>query len=915
MALQLPAQGLRIVKDNINCTYGLKDEAGAWVLKAKYTLIQTTNTGYYLLWLDSQQGIADRKGKVLIKPTYDRISSFPNGKHIQWYPGKASISFDQVPVNHLFLVYKGNFKGLVHKTGKVLFRAEYEQVVVDKLPNIILYKQSEGIYTATLADTSGRLFIPKVKGYLRPFNGSPIAIVWDGHSSQKNPWAIDRMGKTVIEKGYERLYYDNKHQRIMAVNNGVRTDFDLRGKVIPTLVEQKPKYQLYWRSWNGNESLKDLNHALRNHTHIIIDENRNFGLYRNGEVTLETAYSFIDDEDPGSKDFEFLLRKDRKWGTASFVGAHTIPAQYDTLIPQQLLWKNQAHSENQRYSFIASKNGKYGLIGEKEEVFEPLENDHYLGNMGSHGTRFAYFSRSIKVKGYDLNTYPPEKKSITFVARHDSLVLFKQDELILPFVAHPDRSYQLYKSIQAKYHGSFCAFSLGGKSCLVQPDGSLFMEKTMASYREFDSDFLAVQTSSGLSGLVDVKTRRFVIDPIYKEFDHSFSKSPWIWARKEGPYLPEQGYGCGYWHLLNINGAELSDKNFSKPFPLYVKNAFVGSNGLVGLMDVKTMQWILAPVFADFMKLADGIYVSVTPSGSMGLIRQDGRLIEDTLYDQIVQVYQAAYMPNADSDRDNIWFELQNGDQVILLSDRGQKVEDAATILKMKKEFAFYPMSADDNPGSVWGKGYQRNSCHQCLHIGVDSLQWGTFENEPFRDRIYETAIDIFKSYKPCLSVRRGIVPCLKVKSNCQPQGNLKSFQLEYLDEYGFSLLNWYTVGSDRLGMPVIPYYELVRQWSNFVLVNGELQQIKRVDIFGTGNLLYDEFVKAVKKRDDLDLKCGTVSEVELVVGERFSLSKEGVLLHLNQSIRSWDKKAEVLIPWANLAQRKESKEIAALFL
>ena len=236
----LSAQGLKIVKDNINCTYGLKNEKSHWVLKAKYTLIQSTNTGYYLLTLDGKQGIADKRGKVLIKPVYDQISSFPYGNHIKWYPGKRSIPFDQVPVNHLFMVYNGNYRGLVHKTGKVLFAPKYENFRVDELPRIVLYQFKNNRYISTYADTSGKVILQNVDGYLWAFGASEVGLVSDDNSGSQNQRIIDRAGNVIIPKGHERVYHDTKTNRLVAIDGNERREFDLTGKELtPVSLRQR----------------------------------------------------------------------------------------------------------------------------------------------------------------------------------------------------------------------------------------------------------------------------------------------------------------------------------------------------------------------------------------------------------------------------------------------------------------------------------------------------------------------------------------------------------------------------------------------------------------------------------------------------------------------------------------------------
>ena len=360
---------------------------------------------------------------------------------------------------------------------------------------------------------------------------------------------------------------------------------------------------------------------------------------------------------------------------------------------------------------------------------------------------------------------------------------------------------------------------------------------------------------------------------------------------------------------------KLSPLVFSKPFARGTAKTFAAVDGLVGVFNPEVMSWSVEPRYANCIPLAASIVAVVTPSNSIGVSTMDGHMVLDTLYDDIYPLFSERPNRQPSFGEGKMWFGLNRGGVEVIMNEHGRVFTNHEMVDSVKMASAFYQLQSDDQLGIRWGKGYSRNGCTECLHIGADSAQWNQLQMSNMRKAIFHEAENVYSQYRPCFSNGQNIVPCLNRKAECKSRSSLRAFQLDYISKAGFSLRNWYTINTDRLGMPVMPYYQLVNAWSNFVEMDGRLQKIHIADIFGTGNLLYKEFVEAVKQRDDLDLKCGTVSEVELVVGEKFSFSKDGVLLHIHQSGNSRGATAEILIPWTNLLKHEKSKEIASLFL
>jgi hypothetical protein len=98
---------LHIVKDNIACTYGLKNAANEWVVKPSYLLIEQLYTNEYRITDTYGKGIMNNEGSVIIPPEYSSVD---------------------VMDARYYWVTKSNGRGIINKEGLVIVPPKYEAI-------------------------------------------------------------------------------------------------------------------------------------------------------------------------------------------------------------------------------------------------------------------------------------------------------------------------------------------------------------------------------------------------------------------------------------------------------------------------------------------------------------------------------------------------------------------------------------------------------------------------------------------------------------------------------------------------------------------------------------------------------------------------------------------------------------------
>ena len=146
MSTVLQAQ-LKIVKDNIACTYGLKNEQNEWVVKAQFIDIQTLHAPSIIFETLSESGyvLIDKDGKELLPSIYKYI------RYIQ-YPSH--------PPSHLIITNHEDKKGVFHPQMGMLFPVQYSHIVQDYPFNILFKTVNDSVFT-TYVDRNFNITIPE----------------------------------------------------------------------------------------------------------------------------------------------------------------------------------------------------------------------------------------------------------------------------------------------------------------------------------------------------------------------------------------------------------------------------------------------------------------------------------------------------------------------------------------------------------------------------------------------------------------------------------------------------------------------------------------------------------------------------------------------------------------------------------
>ncbi len=110
-------------------------------------------------------------------------------------------------------------------------------------------------------------------------------------------------------------------------------------------------------------------------------------------------------------------------------------------------------------------------------------------------------------------------------------------------------------------------------------------------------------------------------------------------------------------------------------------------------------------------------------------------------------------------------------------------------------------------------------------------------------------------------------------------------------------------------GPPAIPNNNHI----NIIERNGKAEFISLEDIFPDNDILMQEFILSLQKRDDLALDCSSLENMLAMIGGKFALSNQGVHLYLTQYSYYSNSSIELIIPVDNLANYSESNWIVPI--
>lgn len=348
----------------------------------KETKIDTIKEyNYFLLKQDSNYGIINKEGNIVISPQYSEIQ-IPN-------PEKA-----------VFVCYQGkNSKVLNDKNEEIL--TDYKQVQTIKLKNIssdLLYEKSALSYEQDgkygLISLEGKKITKPIYEQIEglPYKEGELIV------KQNDKYGvITNRGNELIKPQYDEVkldeYYTDQnayqyagYHVLLKTQEGYRYGYlNAKGKeILPTQYNEISRV---------TDILDDQN------AYLICSQNGQYGVTKNKETILEKEYQSIQFDENNQV---FIVEKSKKYGISNLEGKIIIPIQYDEIdiTGIYLYAKNEQgitvynsdgtqanvdsdiailKTSNEKYKIKINNEGttKYGVIDQDGKILVE-ENYHYI---------------------------------------------------------------------------------------------------------------------------------------------------------------------------------------------------------------------------------------------------------------------------------------------------------------------------------------------------------------------------------------------------------------------------------------------------------------------------------------------------------------------------------------------------------
>ena len=872
------AQSLYVAKDNISCTYGIKNETGDWVVNAEYGRLDKTFNGYFVFEENGKKGLISPTAKVIVQPKLDQISEL--------------LIVGQQKTNSRFFKIVANGKvGIIRSNATYVAKPRYTDVVVDAGFKFLLYLEENGQFESSYVDSNGTFLFDKVKGIVQPFEGNDRTIIGseDGSDEGGRSGMIDAKGNVVIARKYDELSICSK-KGVVVVKDGKTGLVNFDGEdIIPM------NYEIVKSPYSPAGPI-----CFEDHKSWRIKGETGYGLMSStGKVLIEAQYEVFEHSPSEivTPKFEWLIKKDGKYGVLGKDGKEVIVPIYDTLIPLPVFNKNNYRNGTKHLHYIYKKQGVYGLLDEDGSPIEEHKNDHYFAD-DYNGHQYLYFAEGMEVKSFDVTAHPAKEVKLEKMLAHDTIVLYKCEGHIVPFVLGKRDGKEF-----ARIGINHFAFHNYGKllvmnhqrGCIVYTnDGENWGGNKISSIEEGHGDYIEVYTKYGNSGYLKSNGERLT-DTIYAGLDQSYHHDGYAWAKK----MRASGFDFD-WVLIDPKGNEVEGLSFSKPF--HFENEVVAvSKGKVGVLNCEELAWKVEPMFGHVRLEGGGVYKVVTAKGRFGLINGQGEEICPVEMTSLRKVFSSVSEDEGHSKHQNeqiVWL-AEKGQGQFLVDNTGRQIKDPSKVKELLLKFVFGEETE-----------YKTNNCTECDKVLVNEAFKEFLAASGFRNDISKVITSKSRRSQRCFPEKKERLSGTTYKPSFLYVPSYR-FELSYISAIGYSLRienldKIYDVNSPSSRSEGT-------EWANYVLENRQLKKVTLYDIFGSDKFLEDEFTLALSKRSDLDLDCSNISKIHRIVGSRFSLHPEGVVIYMSKRTGGADL-AGVTIPWDRLKSHDSSAWLARLF-
>jgi hypothetical protein len=897
---------LHVFKDVLNCTYGLKNDSGEWVVPPFYLDIQQLYRGYSV-FNGVGYGYLSDSGKLVIPPVFE----FVNDKDLY----------------QAILVGLNGKWGAFTYAGKELIPPEYTVIGNDAINvpaenrQIVFYTcytdSNETVYSSLRA-SDGRVVFRNVPGYVVGFynrywlNGDhPYSILQRSQQeTHANLGIIDTNGQVIIPPLYDQIYSWNAY--FTARRNGLITILDNENRAlyppVRSLISSSFRYPSFYCGENETYVLQ-----LRDSTYTLVD-----GQFR----SLVPDYDSIRPSGirfPTATDHCYQVFSGGKTGLIDATGKTILPLTYEELTP--LVCRdsyNHGYCHAHKLSFLFRLKGSYGVLDDSLQQVIPPKYDLPEGNLG-------------RMEG---SCYLQKGKDLFFVASNENEPLIRKLD------------YLFTKDSTAVYRDRNKVISLGknrsGRAILRNsnylvgdlvhlPPDRWFDRKGRELYpgrirylNAVSPKLVLLQTRSGNHGVISIATGKLVIDTVFRELTYDW-ENRLLWGTS----------AAGKWYLFDTLGRLRTplvfdtlpnyyyDHNYAPP-----RAIAVATGGFRGIAD-RNYRLIVPAVYRGAAVLSEDCYVVVSQGNKIGLADSNNRLLADTVYTDFRPVF-GNYSPELDYERETgeyrpfpdaqkeFWWLLSAGEKRLLVCNRGQSVasetatdRNAGIIDSMLTDFALKGVA-------FWYHSQAGQYVWNFRPDGSQNILEGAFRvyqeqdsivHLPYRDALlsllraaYEREIPQYHKNgnpKPGFTTREIPLPdTLEMLSIFHAKKRYVSLIVSTTEVKGLDFYNY----KQNYGYILWHIADGIR---NYIEASGRLKAVSLTDIFGNGSVLQEELLLALSLAGSDDKECHSTEELVRLHSAQFSLSPEGVWLHEQGEYHTG-----LLVPLERLAAKKETRWI-----
>jgi hypothetical protein len=893
---------LKIVKDNIACTYGLKNETGNWVLEPNYMLIEDFENGYFKTLTEEGKGVFFQT-KHIIPNIYDEIYT----------------------ENSYFIVIKDSKIGVISSSGQLIVPAEFNSLLYD-MNQFICYKQINYLYSSTVISIHGKVTITEKSGMIKPFSGQLYSLIGDQffeYSAVGNAGLIGIDGQLIIPRAYDRLRLCNN--KLTFVKDSKTGVINLKNEVI---LESKPFLMpLAYDNYNELPCI-DSNAVYK------FFENGKYGIIKgNGKILHDASIDSI-----GRSFYEitnekttYIYKSNGKYGFISQNGEITTQAIYEQITPKpRLNWEND-YLKKKKVFFLVLKNNRFGLVDDEGKVQIPCEYLRFYRLDYAKKPNYAISKMNeVFYIDFEKDTLKLQKMTLINEGEIIDLYTFKKEHFAFE-VSKFENGKNIISGILPLFTiGKFIFVTRENKNYLYTLDGKPWTKYKECYVNHQVGKYALIQTKINSQGLLNLSTGKIILDTNFAEVTQFHHASNLLWAKmKVGEEKIQQkqltynqngielnplfrGIENSYmapiykWIPFDTLGNKLTTNLFDKPHYSFDSSA-VQNDAYWGVIDTK-FNWLIPPIYKALNKYAKDQFVVYTKGQKYGIVNLKNELLVDTIYSDFEQLFTGIYsnwkvkMPiNHKLNQNEIWFRFKNEKEEFILNNMGLKIDSKNATFKDKLlELAL-----------LGSQNSEANAFKFKLKENQQSYSDSILQNNDFK--MYKTAVfDYFKAIylqsKPCDFGKLSEINPITHQIDCQ-NNKVKSFEFINLGKKYLSAKcsnAFYSNFYDHNMYEMLTINKYIKdEYYNLIFNENGLKRVTLDSIFGQGNLFEKELVEAIKKRDDLKLDCSSIDKLVDNFNDSFWLSEKGVHLLYDQ-YGFGHATVELLIPIDNLRKYKE---------